>query len=699
MYTWGDDSFGQLGLNNGELICTQPKKIVLNEIFHVSKVQCGKFFTAGITSDGIVFKFGSKYKNNLENEFNYDFNKNFYNNNNWNFDINNNDFNCDLNNENENKRNIVFFNLMKQVDEIDNDNQKIQSNFYGRMVDIFCGEELITFINSKGDLFIYSENQGLYRIKLSSDMEDNKNYEKESLMIDSVKFIDRNFYALSKDNSIIYEFINYSYNNKSPDLFDYVQNEYEINNNVQVGLINQPYYVSALFFMLKCQEKEMRNIEDYKIKLFNKKKYISNDNNYQDKVNNDNISYYNSKLNITNKNNSNKRVSKISNMLENIFDKKIENIANNNKTNFDNKKNAFFFGKKRIQLIKLTYRNKANIKFLNNESINTFINTENTYFNHNIILNIPISEKYSNERNRSKSNIFEIDTNINEHEKMIRPKSQNKLFNIQNKNLIDDDKKENNIKEIIPKYHRNFSQRQNNNKENYINQNIEDNNFQKEQNYNKYNIENNIESFNIKILNNKENYNVNNKYNNIQENYNNENNNKNDNLLYRLNNLKKFAEFPFEKNKEHNQSNEIKKINNSSSNSSKILNNDIITNNKIEEFNIIYTDKNLTKETTKLNTEVKENDKNENNIKKNIDIRINKNDNKKNKLYSLLNKVNGNNNELYKNDNNQNIENQLKEKKIVNDENYNILNNFKYKINNDLTNKQENTYLIVIYSF
>jgi alpha-tubulin suppressor-like RCC1 family protein len=104
LYTWGDDSFGQLGLNNGELICTQPKKIVLNEIFHVSKVQCGKFFTAGITSDGIVFKFGSKYKNNLENEFNYDFNKNFYNNNNWNFDINNNDFNCDLNNENENKR-------------------------------------------------------------------------------------------------------------------------------------------------------------------------------------------------------------------------------------------------------------------------------------------------------------------------------------------------------------------------------------------------------------------------------------------------------------------------------------------------------------------------------------------------------------------------------------------------------------------
>ena len=33
-----------------------------------------------------------------------------------------------------------------------------------------------------------------------------------------------------------------------------------------------------------------------------------------------------------------------------------------------------------------------------------------------------------------------------------------------------------------------------------------------------------------------------------------------------------------------------------------------MTNYKNEEFNIIYTDKNLTKETTNLNTEIKEND-------------------------------------------------------------------------------------------
>ena len=107
------------------------------------------------------------------------------------------------------------------------------------------------------------------------------------------------------------------------------------------------------------------------------------------------------------------------------------------------------------------------------------------------------------------------------------------------------------LKEIIPKYHRNFSQRDNHNKENYIHHNKENNNTQNEQN----DIIKIIWKIILKVLILKlkikkiiiliiiDNYNI------IQENYNNENNNKNDNLLYRLNNLRKFAELPFEKNK------------------------------------------------------------------------------------------------------------------------------------------------------
>ena len=426
LYTWGDDTFGQLGFNSdNNNICSVPKKIVLNDTFFVNKVQCGKFFTAGITSDGIGFKFGNK--------FNYDENNIMF--------IN--DIQIEKNFDKK-KNNIVFFNLMKS--DFDNINN-IQSNFYGRMIDIFCGEELICFINSKGDLFIYSDFQGLYKIKLSVDDKDYyKTFDKESLMIENVKFVNKNFYAISQNGSIIYEFINYSYNNKSPNLFDYVQNEYEINENVQINLINQPYYVSALFFIMKCHEKEMRNIEDGKIKLFNKRKYNENhnNNNISDKYNfnsNENLCSVNSKLNITYKGNS-KRMNKISNMLENIFDKKIENIANNTKTNYDNKINAFFLGKKRIELIKINFTNKKNIEFLFNEPINEIVNNDSNYFNNNHILNIPISEKYSNERNRSRTNIFEIENSLNEKENYNRAKSLSKVqFNLKNKKNDYEEKK------------------------------------------------------------------------------------------------------------------------------------------------------------------------------------------------------------------------------------------------------------------
>ena len=60
LYTWGDDSFGQCGYNedNKNNVCFLPKKINLNSNFFVNKIQCGKFYTAGITNDGIAFKFG-----------------------------------------------------------------------------------------------------------------------------------------------------------------------------------------------------------------------------------------------------------------------------------------------------------------------------------------------------------------------------------------------------------------------------------------------------------------------------------------------------------------------------------------------------------------------------------------------------------------------------------------------------------------
>ena len=221
LYTWGDDSFGQCGnntnsniennnnennnvendntidnnnienkniennnsennnknnnLNNENYyynnICFIPKKVVLNASFYVSKVECGKYYTAGITIDGVAFKFGVinyKNKNNVDNI-------------------------------KKNNSNIVFFNFKNN----DNFNYQFDDLNSDKVTNIFCGEESLIFITQKGDLFIYSELQGLFKIKLYNDDIDNEelNYLSEkaqNYLIDSVKFIDRTFYAISK---------------------------------------------------------------------------------------------------------------------------------------------------------------------------------------------------------------------------------------------------------------------------------------------------------------------------------------------------------------------------------------------------------------------------------------------------------------------------------------------------------------------
>ena len=103
-------------------------------------------------------------------------------------------------------------------------------------------------------MYIYSDLQVLFKVKLNP-YENNIRYsslvneDKFNYYINSVKFIDRTFYAISKNNSIVYEFINYTYKNKPLNLFDYVQNEYDVNENVELSLINQPYYVKAFFLI------------------------------------------------------------------------------------------------------------------------------------------------------------------------------------------------------------------------------------------------------------------------------------------------------------------------------------------------------------------------------------------------------------------------------------------------------------------
>jgi hypothetical protein len=324
-------------------ICFIPKKVVLNSTFIVNKIQCGKFYTAGITNEGSVFKFGL---------INYKSKNNVY-------------------NASKKNSSIIFLNIKNNddsnFDEINND----------KVTDIFCGEELLTFINQKGELFIYTELQGLYKVKLNSDNQENtkinlfEDNRKNNFSIDKVKFIDRTFYAISKNNSIIYEFINYSYKNRDFDLFDYVQNEYDVNENSIIEMISQPYYVKVIFFKIKCSDYHMRNFEEGEEKLFFKRKYNPDSKDFLITSNNINNNFYNTNdsvnslnSNITNNLSSMSKISKISNMLGNLLDRKIDDIINKTKIYYNAEGNAFLLGKKRIELIKIDYENNEGVNFL-----------------------------------------------------------------------------------------------------------------------------------------------------------------------------------------------------------------------------------------------------------------------------------------------------------------------------------------------
>ena len=406
LYTWGDDSFGQCGLNNNNEInnnhndndngdsikrneinvnvsnniydsfnkvCFIPKKVVLNSPFNVSSIQCGKFYTAGITNEGIVFKFGL---------INYKSKSNVY--------------NATIKNSN-----IVFLNFKN------NENSNFDDIIYDKVTDIFCGEELLTFINQKGELFIYTELQGLYKVKINSENQENtkinlfEEKQRRNFSIDKVKFIDRTFYAISKNNSIIYEFINYTYKNRDLDLFDYVQNEYEINQNSKISMIDQPYYVKFIFFKIKCSDSHLRNFEESEEKLFLKRKYNPDSNDFLLTNNNTNNNFYHTyesvnslNSNITNNLSSMSKISKISNMLGNLLDRKIDDIVNKNKIYYNAEGNAFLSGKKRIELIKIDYENNEGVNFLENELISEILNNNNISNLTSNILNIPINENF-----------------------------------------------------------------------------------------------------------------------------------------------------------------------------------------------------------------------------------------------------------------------------------------------------------------
>ena len=629
----------------------------MNCSFNVKKVQCGKYYTAGINNDGIAFKFGViNYKNYIRKD-----------------------------------NNIVFFNFKN--------NENFVSHFPNlnpeKVNDIFCGEELLCFITQKGEMFIYNEIQGLFKIKLNNESHENSlNYQqRQNNIIDNVKFIDRTFYAISKNNTCIYEFINYSYKNKDFDFNDYVQNEYDINENVKLSMLNQPYYVKVIFFRIKCSDYLFNEFEENEDKIFFKRKYHKESNNLS--MTNHNFSNFNHTYDSFNNHNitSMNKITKISNMLNNIFDRKINSIINKTKVNY-NSENAFLSGKKRIEIIKVDFENNSGINFLENEGISEIQSFNNTFSLSTNILNIPINENYihevdrkrknsdDKERNKFKSKINKILTEDNENnnnKNNSRNNLFNKILNDDSLNSINKHQEEYNSKNYINGY---------NNTDNIINE--KDNQIEKiKEKMNKLR-KNVIDEFEQRkndsnkkseiLINNLKNIDI--------------NDNKGENGEKKINNILEKFKNEIEKQKELNEKNEILRKENEkrAKEISKEINsnkNIIYDNNKnqfmnrnLKKNNELLNHKDNSNGISQRNSIIKvkndENELNNMNLKEKINLNNNYNENLNNNI--IQNTINND----IKQNNKDDLVNQMNKNNIENGSNIN--NN---KINNNTSIKTQ----------
>ena len=230
LYTWGVEEHGELGYydENEKIVC-EPIRVNMNKKpFLVDKIKCGKYYTAGINNKGIPFLFGNKRNENDNNEIIF-----FSFNNNWDFDL-----------------------IAK---------------------DIYCGEDFLIIYLEQEKILIYSFNDGLFEIKLNNEKEKKINHN-----ISKINIVNKNFYILDEKNNRLFEYVYNNNNfNKPFNIYDYYQNEYEVNPGIKLSIIEMPFFVKFLFFWIECSENEKKEFISQKKKMF----YKLNDTNFHPKCN------------------------------------------------------------------------------------------------------------------------------------------------------------------------------------------------------------------------------------------------------------------------------------------------------------------------------------------------------------------------------------------------------------------------------
>ena len=345
LYSWGYGPYGELGLGKDKISFNLPQ--LVNDKVNITpiNVKCGFSYTLIEDYDKSLIYFGIiSSKENLDLIYNK---------------------NCNDDN---------FINYIPFDEENGKKNKKI-----------ICGMSMVALIDINGNLYVYKDYEGLFLIQIPYSVK-------------SVKIIHNSIYALINDYNVIYEF--QPQNNNNCSIFDYTEHLYNIINDIDyIDLIDTPYYDNVLFFTIRTSEEYVDKIKERNLKIFNQIKlngknnssiniFNSDESKFSSTFNNDSIvnqpNTFIINKNEKNRNNieSNQRISKISKLLNQLFNKSINDIKNNTSYSIPNQN--------KIKLLQII--NGMNL--LSNGSINNLKSTSSSF---NKLYNSRV--KSSNEKN------------------------------------------------------------------------------------------------------------------------------------------------------------------------------------------------------------------------------------------------------------------------------------------------------------
>lgn len=153
------------------------------------------------------------------------------------------------------QNNVVFFqNQSKNLNFL-----KIFGNSLESIKNIFCGNEIIIILTTRGIIFIICR-EGIFQI----------NIDYSKIMVCNIKIINNDFYVLCLENkkNVLIHFKNLKKYDEPFSITNYRVKYYIVNIHKQIKMINTEWFNGGLFFEIECPDKMKDKINSKEIRLF-----------------------------------------------------------------------------------------------------------------------------------------------------------------------------------------------------------------------------------------------------------------------------------------------------------------------------------------------------------------------------------------------------------------------------------------------